>query len=45
MVGVDTTVADEVGASEAAMVGAAEAFYAPLYHAINRVRLQVSEFT
>ena len=45
MVGVDTTVADEVGADEEAMVGAAEAFYPPLYHAINRVRLRVSEFT
>ena|SRR5258708_7712725 len=45
MVGVDTTVADEVGASEEAMVRAAEAFYPPLYHAINRVRLRVSEFT
>ena len=45
MVGVDTAVADEVGASEEAMVGAAEGFYPPLYHAINRVRLRVSEFT
>lgn len=44
MVGVDSTIADEVGASEEAMMGAAESFYSPLYHAINRVRLQVSEF-
>ncbi len=45
MVGVDSIVADEVGADEEAMAGAAEAFYPSLYHAINGVRLRVSEFT
>jgi hypothetical protein len=44
MVGVDSTIADEIGASEEAMMGAAEELYPPLYLAINRVRLRVSEF-
>lgn len=41
---VDTTVVEELGADEGAMIDAAEAFYDPLFHAINRTRLKVGEF-
>jgi hypothetical protein len=44
MAGVDMMIAEENGADEETMMSTAEVFYDPLFHAINRTRLRVSEF-